>query len=81
MGRPMLQAVRSRCAQIDTLVIASVAILFLRRPDQFLSSAIFAEDGRVILYHYAARGLASIIEPVNGYHILATQLIDLAVFC
>jgi hypothetical protein len=76
----MWQVVRARSAQITALVIASIAILFLRRPDQFLAPAIFAEDGRVILYHYAARGLASIIEPVNGYHILATQLIDLAAF-
>jgi hypothetical protein len=76
----MLQVARSRSAQVAALVIATVAILFWRRPDQFLAPAIFAEDGRVILYHYAARGLASIIEPVNGYHVLATQLIDLAAF-
>jgi hypothetical protein len=76
----MVQVVRSGSVQVAALIAATIAILFARRPDQFLSPAIFAEDGRVILYHYAERGLASIVEPVNGYQILAAKLIDLTAF-
>jgi hypothetical protein len=76
----MLQHVRSRSAQIAALVIVTTAILFLRRPDQFLIPAIFAEDGGVLLYRYAADGFATVVEPLNGYLVIATRLITLTAF-
>ena len=61
-------------------VAASIAIVFLRRPDQFVAPALFAEEVQVLLAAYAQNGLASILGTVNGYHILASQLIALAAF-
>jgi hypothetical protein len=49
------------------LVGATVVVLFLRRPDQFLSPYIWVEDGTIVLPAFAARGWWSILEPVNGY--------------
>ena len=55
-------------------MIATIAVLLWRRPDQFALPFMWAEEG-VILGEYAARGWASIVEPVVGYHILATRLV------
>jgi len=54
----------------------TIAALFLRRPDQFFHPYIWVEDAE-ILPAYAERGLASIVEPVVGYHILASKIIAL----
>ncbi len=62
------------------LVGATVAVLFLRRPDQFLSPYIWVEDGTIVLPAFAARGWWSILEPVNGYLIMASKLITLSAF-
>jgi hypothetical protein len=62
------------------LCLATVAILFFRRPDQFFNPGIWVEDGTVILKAYAERGLASIVEPVSGYHILSSKIIALLAF-
>lgn len=62
------------------LALATLAILFARRPDQFLHPYIWAEDGPLILKPYAERGFASIIERVQGYHILISKIIALAAF-
>jgi hypothetical protein len=76
----MLQVVRSRSAQIAALVITSIAILFLRRPDQFLTPAMWAEEGVYILAQYADRGLTTIFEPINGYINLSARLLALAAY-
>ena len=62
------------------LVLLSLLVLFLRRPDQFLHPYVWVEDGTVILKAYAERGFASIVEPVQGYHILVSKMIALAAF-
>jgi len=62
--------------RLVALCAATVVILILRRPDQFLHPYIWAEDGE-ILQGYAHRGLASIIEPIAGYYILTSKLISL----
>jgi hypothetical protein len=63
-----------------TLVGLTFAVLFLRRPDQFLHPYIWVEDGTVILKDYLAHGLGSIIEPLGGYYVLATKLLTLTSF-
>jgi hypothetical protein len=62
------------------LILLTIAVLFARRPDQFLHPYIWVEDGTVILKAYAERGFASIFEPVSGYMILATKLISLTAY-
>ena len=69
-----------RIWQVVALVALTLAVLFARRPDQFLHPYIWVEDGDPILKDYAARGLASFWDPVSGYLILATKLITLASF-
>jgi hypothetical protein len=62
------------------LIALTLALLFARRPDQFLHPYIWVEDGDPILKDYAVRGLASFWDPVSGYLILATKLITLSSF-
>ena len=62
-----------------SLVVATIAVLFWRRPDQFLAPMIWAEDS-TILGEYAAHGWASIVQPIQGYHILSTRLITMSAF-
>src|SRR5262249_53040358 len=69
-----------KVAQALFLVLLTVAILFARRPDQFLHPYIWVEDGVINLKAYAERGLASLIEPVQGYSNLISKLIDVAAF-
>lgn len=73
-------AERSRKLQVLLLALATLVILFARRPDQFFHPYIWAEDGPFILRPYAERGFASIIEPVQGYHILISKIIALTAF-
>lgn len=71
---------RSCALQVLLLALATLAILFARRPDQFLHPYVWVEDGTYILKAYAERGFASIIEPVQGYHILISKIIALTAF-
>jgi hypothetical protein len=80
-GRPAARATQARrSGQVLGLIVLTIAVLIARRPDQFLHPYIWVEDGTVILDAYAERGLASIVEPVSGYLILATKLISLSAF-
>lgn len=60
------------------MALLSVVILFARRPDQFFHPYIWVEDGGHVLVPYIERGLRSILEPVQGYHILISKIIALA---
>jgi hypothetical protein len=71
---------RSSFPGIALLVGVTVLVLALRRPDQFLDPAIWVEEGAFILDGYARRGLASLIEPINGYHNLSGRLLALVAF-
>lgn len=71
---------RSAALKIVALCILTVAIMYWRRPDQFLHPSIWDEDGREILRAYAERGLRSFAEPVNGYFVSTSKLIGLAAF-
>lgn len=68
---------RRSVALASLLVAATVAVLFWRRPDQFFAPMIWAEDS-TILGDYAAHGWASIVVPIQGYHILSTKLITMS---
>lgn len=77
---PASNAVRLSFTRVAALVLVTLAVLFLRRPDQFLDPALWVEEGTAVLNGYAHRGLASIIEPINGYHSLTGRLLTLAAF-
>ena len=68
-----------RAALAFSLVIATLAVLIWRRPDQFRSPMMWAEES-IILGQYAERGWASIVEPIQGYHILAARLMTMAAY-
>lgn len=63
-----------------TLLLLTVAVLWWRRPDQFSHPYVWVEEGSYTLKAYAATGLASLMEPVSGYFVLAAKLIALAAF-
>lgn len=78
----LLVKTRSYRAVADALGLClfTVAVLFWRRPDQFIYPSIWDEGGTVVLKAYAEHGWSSLFEPVNGYFILSTKLISLAAF-
>jgi len=80
VGRRATESFPSNALQAVALIALTIAVLFARRPDQFLHPYIWVEDGDPILKDYAARGLASFWDPVSGYLILATKLITLSSF-
>lgn len=56
--------------------IFSLFIFFLRRPTQFLSPSVWAEEGTVVIPDFFTHGIISLFYPVNGYLILITKLIS-----
>lgn len=58
------------------LLCITVAVLFLRRPDQFLAPYIWVEDGRYILREYFDQGWGTLLKPLAGYLVLATKIIS-----
>ena len=62
------------------VLLLTVAVLWWRRPDQFSHPYIWVEEGSYTLKAYAASGLASLIDPVSGYFVLAAKLIALTAF-
>lgn len=63
-----------------SLLVLTIVVLGWRRPDQFLHPYIWVEEGSYTLKAYAAYGLASVMEPVSGYFVLAAKLIALTAF-
>lgn len=58
-------------------LIFVVFIIFLRRPDQFLSPFLWQEDSFFILKDYIDAGFSSLLYPVQGYLILSSKVINL----
>jgi hypothetical protein len=58
-----------------SLMLITAAILFMRRPDQFLAPYIWVEDGRFILREYLEQGWQTILNPLAGYLVLSTKII------
>jgi hypothetical protein len=79
MSIPVSRATCVLSARVALLIVATVGVLFLRRPDQFLHPTLWDEDN-VILVGYAQRGWSSLFEPVNGYYILVSKLIAFTAF-
>ena len=63
-----------------SLVILTVAILFARRPDQFLWPQMWVEDGFHTLRNFLEGGARILVQPLNGYLITATKLISYVAF-
>jgi hypothetical protein len=80
VGRRATGSFPSNALQAVALIALAIAVLFARRPDQFLHPYIWVEDGDPILKAYAERGFASFWDPVSGYLILATKLVTLSAF-
>lgn len=62
------------------LTVLTVAILFARRPDQFLWPQMWVEDGFVTLRAFLEGGARILYQPLNGYLITATKLISYVAF-
>ena len=57
------------------LVLFTIAVLFARRPDQFLAPYIWVEDGRWVLREYLNDGWRTILYPLAGYLVISTKII------
>jgi len=71
---------RGRLAAASLLTIASAAIVFARRPDQFLHPYIWVEEGVYTLRFYAESCWGTLFEPLAGYLLTVSKLIDLTAF-
>jgi hypothetical protein len=67
---------RSRRARGVVLFVLTLAVLFARRPDQFLHPYVWVEDGAFTLSHFVQRGAWIITEPLAGYLLIASKLIS-----
>lgn len=70
----------NRRIQIASLIVATVLILFARRPDQFLHPYMWVEDGRWTLPQYMDGGARIFLIYVSGYYITLTKLISYIAF-
>jgi hypothetical protein len=72
---------RRRSAAVAGVIVAiTLTMLFARRPDQFLHPYIWVEDGFYTLGFVARDGGWTIIEPLNGYLIVAPKIISYAAY-
>jgi hypothetical protein len=69
-----------RLASASLLAVVSAAVIFARRPDQFLHPYIWVEEGYFTLRFYADSGWSTLLEPLAGYFLTASKLIDLTAF-
>ncbi|PPU21174.1 hypothetical protein XarbCFBP7610_03505 [Xanthomonas arboricola] len=65
-------------AKVALILTATFLALYYRRPDQFFAPYIWVEDGTVSLPQYLRDGWRYLFEPVAGYLILPSKLIQLA---
>ncbi|WP_420563159.1 hypothetical protein [Thalassobaculum sp.] len=68
-------AVGQRVWAIPAILLASLAVVYLRGPDAFLHPNFWAEDGNVFFAEWQRMGLASLLHPYNGYLHLAPRLV------
>ena len=67
-------------ASASLLAVVGAAIVFGRRPDQFLHPYMWVEEGVYTLRFYAESGWNTLFEPLAGYLLTASKLIDLTAF-
>ena len=58
------------------IFVATLLVLYFRRPDQFYSPYIWVEDGTVSLPQYISHGWLYLFDPVAGYLIIPSKLIQ-----
>jgi hypothetical protein len=64
-------------AKISAILLLTFLALYYRRPDQLYHPYIWVEDGTVSLTQYIDHGLAYLIDPVAGYLIVPSKIIQL----
>jgi hypothetical protein len=62
------------------MVVITIAVLFARRPDQFLHPYIWVEEGSYTLREFVDGGARTLIAPLAGYEVLASKLIAYIAF-
>ena len=67
--------VSDRRARWLALAALTVAVVAMRRPDQFMHPHLWVEDGAVNLPEYLVHGWGMLIQPIAGYFILPVKLI------
>lgn len=80
MASPAGRHPASPLARAIVLVPLTVAVLFLRRPDQFLHPDIWVEDGKYILPAFVNEGAWTLTKPLAGYFLTATKLISVVAY-
>jgi hypothetical protein len=68
-------AAHRRWCVIATIVVATIAVMVLRRPDQWHAPYVWIEDGQQMLPDFIANGWRSVLHPVNGYYVLPARVI------
>jgi hypothetical protein len=58
------------------MFLTSIAVLLARRPDQFRAPYLWAEEGVFILPQFVERGWAALFEPVSGYMIIPSKIVN-----
>src|SRR5665811_633297 len=66
--------------KIAVIILLTVLVLFLRRPGQFSHPYLWVEDGTDTLKSFADHGAYILIEPLNGYEVLATKILSYIAF-
>ena len=76
---PVLLRLREPAPSIF-LIVLTVAVLFMRRPDQFWHPYIWVEDGYYTLRFSLEDGWRTIFAPLAGYLCVASKLIGYAAY-
>jgi hypothetical protein len=71
---------RTRAVLTIVLIILTIAVLFVRRPDQFLHPYIWVEDGLYTLRFVLRDGWLTILEPLAGYLLVASKIVSYVAF-
>ena len=66
--------------KMAVVILLTVFVLFLRRPGQFSHPYLWVEDGAETLKSFADHGPYILIEPLNGYEVLATKILSYIAF-
>jgi len=64
-------------ARISAILVLTFLALYYRRPDQLYHPYIWVEDGTISLIQYIDHGLAYLFDPVAGYLIVPSKIIQL----
>src|SRR5688572_5636423 len=68
---------RPVAAKISAILVLTFLALYYRRPDQLYHPYIWVEDGTISLIQYINHGVAYLFDPVAGYLIVPSKIIQL----